>query len=297
MPELPEVETTRRGLEPWVIGRTLKATRTYQRSLRWPIQVPEFLNGATINGLYRRGKYLLFDLDLGKGNSGTLIIHLGMSGSLRVLPLDTPRLKHDHFELHVDGPRIAGGSDQGSLIRLNDPRRFGCVLYQAGADAEVHPLLAHLGVEPLGNEFSGEYLFQRSRHRKLAVKNFIMDGKIVVGVGNIYAAESLFLAGIRPIVSAGKVSRQAYADLSDRIQNVLSNAIRQGGTTLRDFVGSDGKPGYFQQSLYVYGREGQPCRVCTARLKGITIGARSSVYCPNCQRRSGFQPPKSNVAG
>ncbi|NKC00406.1 MAG: bifunctional DNA-formamidopyrimidine glycosylase/DNA-(apurinic or apyrimidinic site) lyase [Pseudomonadales bacterium] len=292
MPELPEVETTRRGVEPWVVGRTLKTTRTYQSSLRWPIEAPKALHGANINGVYRRGKYLLFGLDLGDDHdNGTLIVHLGMSGSLRVLAVDTPRLKHDHFELVVSGPRKSKSAQEDKLIRLNDPRRFGCVLYQSGNDPKVHPLLAHLGVEPLGNEFSGEYLFQLSRRRKLAVKNFIMDSKIVVGVGNIYAAESLFQAGIRPTVPAGKVTRQAYEDLSQRIRGVLADAIRQGGTTLRDFVGSDGKPGYFKQSLYVYGREGEPCQVCATRLKGVNIGNRSSVYCPTCQRHSSFQPP------
>lgn len=280
MPELPEVETTRRGVEPWVTGRSVLDIRIYQPSLRWPVDCPSLLLNATINGVLRRGKYLLFRFDM-----GTLIVHLGMSGSLRVLPAEADRLKHDHFEiLFKDG-------NATKSLRFNDPRRFGCVLFQPGPDPEVHPLLSHLGVEPLGNEFSGDGLFKLSRKRKVAVKNFIMDSKVVVGVGNIYAAESLFLAGIRPTVSAGRVSRAGYADLGVAIRRVLNDAVTQGGTTLRDFVGSDGQPGYFKQSLYVYGREGEPCKVCNHLLKGVSVGNRSSVFCSQCQRRSGFRSP------
>ena len=280
MPELPEVETTRRGVEPWVTGRSISEIRVHQTSLRWPVECPPSLVGATIRGVLRRGKYLLFRFD-----AGTLIVHLGMSGSLRIMPEDAERLKHDHFELIFQH-----GSATKSL-RLNDPRRFGCVLFQPGSDPESHALLNRLGVEPLGNEFSGEGLFQLSRNRKVAVKNFIMDSKVVVGVGNIYAAESLFLAGIRPTVPAGRVSKVGYEHLSRAIRRVLTDAVTQGGTTLRDFVGSDGQPGYFKQSLYVYGREKEPCKLCNSTLRMLNIGNRSSVFCPQCQRRSGFVPP------
>lgn len=280
MPELPEVETTRRGIEPWASGATLEAVRVHNTSLRWPVDIPEDIIGARINGVLRRGKYLLFRFD-----QGTLIVHLGMSGSLRVLSQAHPLLKHDHVEF------VLASSKRPSLIRFNDPRRFGCVLYQPGDRPDLHPLLSHLGVEPLSNEFSGDLLFELSRKRKVAVKNFIMDAKIVVGVGNIYASEALFMAGIRPTVPAGKVTRSAYADLAASVRQVLSDAVRQGGTTLRDFVGSDGKPGYFKQSLRVYGREGEACRVCESALKGVSVGNRSSVYCPKCQKRSGFRKP------
>lgn len=281
MPELPEVETTRRGVEPWAIGATLKAARVHNAALRWPVEIPETIIGSTVISLLRRGKYLLFRFD-----PGTLIVHLGMSGSLRVLTQDPPLLKHDHVEFVFE--RI----DAPCVLRFNDPRRFGCIVYQPGDLPERHPLLAHLGVEPLGNEFSGESLFRLSRKRKVAVKNFIMDAKIVVGVGNIYASEALFMAGIRPTVPAGKVTRAAFDDLAASIRQVLSDAVRQGGTTLRDFVGSDGKPGYFKQSLRVYGRDGEACRVCESVLKGINVGNRSSVYCPVCQTRSGFRRPE-----
>lgn len=280
MPELPEVETTRRGVEPWASGATLEAVRVHNRALRWPVDIPGEIIGATINRVIRRGKYLLFRFD-----QGTLIIHLGMSGSLRVLTQAGPLLKHDHVEF------VLASSEHSVLIRFNDPRRFGCVLFQPGDRPDSHPLLRHLGVEPLSNEFSGDLLFKLSRKRKVAVKNFIMDAKIVVGVGNIYASEALFMAGIRPTVPAGKVTRSAFADLAASVRQVLSDAVRQGGTTLRDFVGSDGKPGYFKQSLRVYGREGEACRVCESALKGVIVGNRSSVYCPICQKRSGFRKP------
>ncbi len=279
MPELPEVETTRRGIEPWVVGQRLHATKTYNAALRWPVQSPDLLNGCLVKALTRRGKYLLFEFDV-----GTLIVHLGMSGSLRVLDEDTPLLKHDHFEMVI-------GESPRRLIRLNDPRRFGCVRFHSVDALEPHPLLAHLGIEPLSNEFGGSDLFRRSRNRKVAVKNFIMDSKVVVGVGNIYAAESLFLAGMRPTVPAGRVSRRGYDALAQAIQRVLANAIRQGGTTLRDFVGSDGNPGYFRQYLYVYGRGGELCRVCETALKETVIGGRSTVHCNNCQRRTDYRPP------
>lgn len=276
MPELPEVETTRRGIEPWVVGRILSRVEIRNSALRWPVQCPTELVGAEVLGLRRRGKYLLFYFQ-----SGVMIVHLGMSGSLRVLQPTIPEpLPHDHVEWQFDD----------HVLRLNDPRRFGCVLYQPGDDAEQHPLLAHLGVEPLGNEFNGALLFKKSRRRKLAIKNFIMDSRIVVGVGNIYAAEALFMAGIRPGIAAGTVSANGYDELAAAIRAVLARAVEVGGTTLRDFVGADGQPGYFKQSLYVYGRDGQPCRVCGAELRLKQIGQRSSVYCPKCQTANRFVP-------
>lgn len=275
MPELPEVETTRRGVEPWVYGQQITDLVVRNPDLRWPVRLPHDLIGAKIDSVQRRGKYLLFMV-----SQGAILIHLGMSGSLRVVPCGDPPRKHDHVDI-VFGQRC---------IRLNDPRRFGCVLH-IEQDVWQHPLLRDLGVEPLGNEFSGEWLFARSRNRKVAVKNFIMDSKQVVGVGNIYAAESLFSAGIRPTVQARRVSLNAYQTLAGAIRSVLSRAISRGGTTLRDFVNSQGNPGYFQQELFVYGRDGEPCRICETVLKAKQIGQRSSVYCPKCQTFQAFRPP------
>ncbi len=274
MPELPEVETTRRGIEPWVVGQILTDFKVHNKSLRWPVQLPAQLRGASVESLWRRGKYLIFVTA-----RGSFLVHLGMSGSLRWCDRDEPRLTHDHVELLF--------GDQ--VLRLNDPRRFGCVLYHDGDNIEEHALLKNLGVEPLENEFSGSYLFAASRKRKVAVKNFIMDGKVVVGVGNIYAQESLFLAGIRPGIAAGRVSATGYDGLAQSIRAVLSEAVRQGGTTLRDFVGSDGKPGYFKQQLYVYGRQNEACLVCKHPLKHLVQGQRSTVYCPSCQTGKGFR--------
>lgn len=273
MPELPEVETTRRGIEPGVVGHTLTDFTVHNPSLRWPVDLPAALRGMRVQSLYRRAKYIIVET-----TAGSVILHLGMSGSLRWVQSDEPRLTHDHVEFVFDG----------RVLRFNDPRRFGCVLYVEG-DVHEHALLRNLGVEPLENEFNGEYLFALSRRRKVAVKNFIMDGKIVVGVGNIYAAESLFMAGIRPGIAAHRVTRSGYEMLSAAIRQVLADAVRQGGTTLRDFVGSDGKPGYFKQQLYVYGRDGEPCRVCGQMLKLKTLGQRSTVFCTQCQRASGFR--------
>ncbi len=269
MPELPEVETTRRGIEPWISGQVIRGWQVRNPALRWPVDIPEQLRGCTIEAVSRRGKYILLH-----ANPGTLLLHLGMSGSLRILAPETPALKHDHVDLQLGNGRI---------LRLNDPRRFGSVLFQPGAEPYLHPLLADLGVEPLGNEFNGDYLHRASRRRKVAVKNFIMDSKVVVGVGNIYAAESLFTAGIRPGVAAGRVTRQSYQKLAAAIVEVLARSVRQGGTTLRDFVGSDGNPGYFKQQLNVYGRQGLPCKVCAGGLKLKILGQRSTVYCPKCQ--------------
>jgi formamidopyrimidine-DNA glycosylase len=282
MPELPEVETTRRGVEPLLLGQTLQSVEVRDARLRWPVSLPHSLPGQRLLRLERRAKYLLFLFD-----EGVLILHLGMSGSLRVLPSQTPYLKHDHLALHFEGNRS---------LRLHDPRRFGSAHWQPvppGADplavAGQHPLLAALGIEPLDPAFDGAYLKVRAHGRRVAVKNFIMNGTVVVGVGNIYANEALFLAGIRPTVRAGRLSLAAYDVLSRRIRDVLGAAIQMGGTTLRDFVNQDGNPGYFRQVLNVYDREGEPCPICEWPLKGIRLGGRATVYCPKCQRAQGFR--------
>jgi formamidopyrimidine-DNA glycosylase len=250
--------------------------------LRWPVVLPDDLVGQRLLGVARRAKYLLFVFE-----RGLLILHLGMSGSLRVLPTGTPYLKHDHLALAFE---------TGQSLRLHDPRRFGSAHWQPLASGEDpiaaagrHRLLSALGIEPLDPAFDGAYLKKRARGRRVAVKNFIMNGAVVVGVGNIYANEALFLAGIRPTVQAGRVSLAGYEVLSGRIRDVLNGAIQMGGTTLRDFVNQDGNPGYFRQVLNVYGREGELCPVCSERLKGIRLGGRATVYCPKCQRAQGFR--------
>ncbi len=282
MPELPEVETTRRGVEPLLNGRRLEDFDVRDPRLRWPVDLPETLAGQCLKTVERRAKYLLFVFE-----EGVLILHLGMSGSLRVLPRTADFLKHDHLVLNFEG-------DQS--LRLNDPRRFGSALWHptpAGADplgaVAGHPRLADLGIEPLDPGFDGAYLKSRAKGRRVAVKNFIMDGHVVVGVGNIYANEALFLAGIRPTVQAGRVSLAGYGVLADRIRQVLAAAIQMGGTTLRDFVNQDGNPGYFKQVLNVYDRAAAPCPLCDTRLKGIRLGGRATVYCPKCQRAQGFR--------
>ena len=271
MPELPEVETTRRGLKDGIEGRKLVGWTVRNPALRWPVEIPAPLKGETLIALNRRAKYLLFQFQ-----PGQLLLHLGMSGSLRLLVAGReapPPNPHDHVDLFFSG---------GQILRLNDPRRFGSVLWQP-KEGPPHPLLAHLGIEPLSADLSGRYLKKRAKGRKLAVKNFIMDSRILVGVGNIYAAEALFLAGIRPSKPAGRVTLQAYAALATAIQQVLNQALAAGGTTLRDFVGSDGRPGYFVQKLNVYGRAGKPCRGCGAALKEKRLGGRATVFCPVCQ--------------
>ena len=270
MPELPEVETTLNGISPYVKGKQLNKIFVRNSSLRWPVPSSALkkLQGQKVESLERRAKYILLHTD-----GGSIMLHLGMSGSLRVLPIDTPYEKHDHLDFQFDGNRS---------LRLNDPRRFGCCLVLQ-APCEEHKLLRSLGPEPLTNEFDGDYLFARSRGRSLAVKNFVMDGKVVVGVGNIYASESLFLAGIRPTSSAGKISRKRYQLLAQTIKRVLENAIRAGGTTLNDFIQVDGQPGYFSQELQVYGRTGKSCRVCAHPIKSKVIGQRSTFYCTRCQ--------------
>ncbi|WP_293368659.1 bifunctional DNA-formamidopyrimidine glycosylase/DNA-(apurinic or apyrimidinic site) lyase [Nevskia sp.] len=272
MPELPEVETVRRGVEPHVLGRRIVAVTVRDARLRWPVPADfaAFARGQRIDAVSRRGKYLIFALNGGD----RIIVHLGMTGRVLVLDSDHPVVKHDHLDLQLDN---------GRLLRYHDPRRFGAVLPWPKAEAG-HVLIDALGPEPLSDAFSGNHLYRCSRNKKAAVKTFVMDGQIVVGAGNIYAAESLFRAGIRPTRAAGRVSRVEYARLADAIRAVLAEAITQGGTTLRDFAGADGASGYFQQDLYVYGREGQPCRVCGTEIKGIRLGNRASCWCPGCQR-------------
>lgn len=269
MPELPEVETVRRGIEPHLVGRRVKAVRARRADLRWPIPVQDLqaLRGQTIHAVRRRAKYLLLD-----SAAGTVILHLGMSGTLRVLPADCPPGPHDHADLVLD---------DGSCLRLNDPRRFGCLLWQAAGGE--HPLLAGLGPEPLGPDFGGAYLFARSRHRRGPVKAFLMDQTVVVGVGNIYAAEALFAAGIDPRRAAGRVGLSRYEALACAVRGILGQAIERGGTTLRDFLAPDGAPGYFEQELNVYGRAGQPCRRCGSTLRSLALAQRSTVFCPRCQ--------------
>ncbi len=269
MPELPEVETTRRGIEKHLRGKTVSDVVVRQRQLRWPIpkSLARHLKTQTINAVERRGKYLLVQFD-----RGTLMIHLGMSGSLRVLGKAVPAEKHDHFDLVLNSDKC---------LRLRDPRRFGAILW--ADNWRQHDLIKDLGPEPLGNDFNADYLYAKSRKRKVAVKNFIMNSHIVVGVGNIYASEALFRAGVRPTRLAGKISKLEATTLVEVSKTVLQEAIKQGGTTLRDFTASDGKPGYFKQQLAVYGREGEPCLHCKAIIKQITIGRRASYYCPKCQ--------------
>ncbi|MCB1733924.1 MAG: bifunctional DNA-formamidopyrimidine glycosylase/DNA-(apurinic or apyrimidinic site) lyase [Gammaproteobacteria bacterium] len=270
MPELPEVETTRRGIEPHLLSRRVERVVVRDARLRWPVpeDLPERVAGACIDAVERRGKYLLL-----RSERGAMIVHLGMSGSLRVLPAETPPAKHDHIDWVLD---------DGRCLRLRDPRRFGCVLW-GGDDPFAHPLLASLGPEPHSASFDGDYLFELSRGRKVNVKAFIMNSHVVVGVGNIYANESLFRAGIHPGRAAGRISRERYRTLATAICGILADAIAQGGTTLRDFTHSDGKPGYFSQQLQVYGRAGQPCLTCSAALRQLPGEARATVYCAHCQ--------------
>jgi formamidopyrimidine-DNA glycosylase len=271
MPELPEVETTCRGIAPHIVGQTVKQVIVRQSQLRWP--VPETLNqtltGLSIQSVTRRAKYLLFST-----SAGTVLLHLGMSGNLRFLSTDQPVGKHDHIDFVFA---------DGTMLRFNDQRRFGAVLWTTEPAAE-HQLLKDLGPEPLLADFNGELLYARSRSRKIPVKSFIMDSHIVVGVGNIYANEALFMAGIQPTRQAGKVSLARYQKLAECIRVVLRHAIEQGGTTLRDFVNEAGKPGYFQQQLKVYGRSGLPCVTCQQPLTEIRIANRSTVFCGVCQR-------------
>ena len=275
MPELPEVETTRRGLAPHLEGARVERVLLRRPDLRWPIpaEVAERLPGQRIDAVRRRAKYLLLDTA-----AGSAVLHLGMSGSLRVLPQDLPPGRHDHVDIAL---APAAGGDR-RVLRLTDPRRFGALLWQP--PGETHPLLAHLGPEPLGADFGGDHLFRLSRGRRAPVKAFLMDQQVVVGVGNIYVAEALFASGVSPLRPAGKVSRERYARIAGEIRRVLAQAITRGGTTLRDFISPDGAPGYFEQELSAYGRGGQPCRRCGRPLRQASIAQRATVWCGSCQR-------------
>ena len=270
MPELPEVETTRRGLAPYVVGRTIARVEVREPRLRWPVakSLPRALAGARIGNLERRGKYLLFGTD-----AGTLLVHLGMSGSLRYLPAMRERGAHDHIDVHFA---------DGGALRLNDPRRFGSFMLTTKPNA--HPLLKDLGPEPLGDEFDADYLWRTSRKRRIAIKQHLMNGHVVVGVGNIYASEALFRAGILPRRPAGRIARVRFERLVMSVRDVLRDAIEDGGTTLRNFVGGDGEPGYFRGRLRVYERDGSPCVNCGTRIERRVLGQRATFYCPRCQR-------------
>lgn len=268
MPELPEVEVTRLGVAPHIHQQTVKQVIIRNPNLRWPVpREVQQLVGQIIQQVSRRAKYLLLSTDV-----GTAIIHLGMSGKLRVVDRQTPIQKHDHVDI------VFGN---GLALRLNDPRRFGAFLWQA--PNETHILLSKLGPEPLSDDFTAQTLFERSRNKKLAVKNFIMDNHIVVGVGNIYANESLFKSGLHPLRLAGSLLLEECEELVKHIKQTLAYAIEQGGTTLKDFTQADGNPGYFAQKLLVYGRKGQQCINCQSELKEIKVGQRASVFCPTCQ--------------
>ncbi|ALG67537.1 bifunctional DNA-formamidopyrimidine glycosylase/DNA-(apurinic or apyrimidinic site) lyase [Beggiatoa leptomitoformis] len=270
MPELPEVETTRRGIAQHLEGRTVTAIDVRESRLRWavPSDLATHLLGQPLQHIQRRGKYLLFAYP-----TGHLIIHLGMSGSLRIVSPDTPLKKHDHVLIQFG---------QTFSLRYHDPRRFGCVLWTSEPVLQ-HPLLASLGVEPLENEFTGKYLQQKAGKKQLAVKTFIMNSHVVVGVGNIYASESLFLAGIHPTRAAGEITLTRYEQLASTIREVLTASIAMGGTTLRDFVNTQGEPGYFSQTLRVYDRATQACVTCNTPIERIILGQRATYYCPHCQ--------------
>ena len=275
MPELPEVETTRRGIAPYLIGRRVTGVILRRPDLRWPIpaEVSTLLPGQRIDAVERRAKYLLL-----RTEAGSALLHLGMSGVLRVLPPDAPVGKHDHVDIVLE----RSASQAARILRFTDPRRFGCLLWQA--PGATHELLAGLGPEPLTEAFDGDLLWHASRGRNAAVKVFLMDNAIVVGVGNIYASEALFAAGIDPRRAAGAVARARYARLAMEVKRILAWAIERGGTTLRDFLNPDGAPGYFFRELNVYGRTGEPCHVCGTSIRQVVLGQRSTFCCPHCQR-------------
>jgi formamidopyrimidine-DNA glycosylase len=281
MPELPEVEVTRLGVAPHLEGRIVSAVVLRRDGLRWPFpaDLAESLHGRVIRTTGRRGKYLLLQFD-----HGTLLIHLGMSGHLRILPATTTPQKHDHFEL------VLASADQdaasATMMRLTDPRRFGAVLWHARETGDIneHVLLKGLGVEPLEPVFSAQLMYRQSRKRSASIKQVLLAGDIVVGVGNIYASESLFRAGINPATPANRIGLARYEKLVQAIRDILAAAIAQGGSTLRDFCGADGQSGYFQQSYFVYDRAGLGCRVCGAPISQIRQGQRSTFYCANCQK-------------
>ena len=277
MPELPEVEVTRRGVAPHLEGRVVDSVLARRVGLRWPFPagLSELLAGRTISHTGRRGKYLLIGFE-----HGTLIIHLGMSGHLRVLPAATETRKHDHFDLVVRGP------DGLQALRLHDPRRFGAVLWHGADDGDLdqHLLLRGLGVEPLEDGFSGALLYRATRRRSAPIKQVLLAGDIVVGVGNIYACESLFRAGINPKTSAARIGRERYDKLALAIRQILAEAIVQGGSTLRDFIAVNGQSGHFQQTYFVYDRAGVPCKICGTEIRQIKQGQRSTFYCVICQK-------------
>ncbi|MYM70093.1 bifunctional DNA-formamidopyrimidine glycosylase/DNA-(apurinic or apyrimidinic site) lyase [Pseudoduganella sp. FT55W] len=277
MPELPEVEVTRRGVAPHIEGRIVRDVVLRRDGLRWPFppDLPQLLIGRRVLSTGRRGKYLLVHFE-----HGTLIIHLGMSGHLRVLAPGIAPEKHDHFDLEVESP------EGRHVLRMKDPRRFGAVLWHDAADGELehHLLLRGLGVEPLESGFSGKLLYDQTRQRSAPVKQVLLAGDIVVGVGNIYASESLFRAGINPKLPARRISLTRYEKLAQAVREILAEAIVQGGSTLRDFIAVNGQSGYFQQTYFVYDRAGVPCRVCAAPVRQIKQGQRSTFYCVNCQK-------------
>ena len=270
MPELPEVETTRCGIAPALIGRRVADVIVRERRLRWPIAAgfESCIRGHTVRSVERRAKYILIRFD-----TGTLILHLGMSGSLRMLPTQLPPNTHDHWDMLMDG---------GQVLRYHDPRRFGSV-HWTESDPALHPLLAKLAPEPLGKAFDAAYLYRVTRKRTVAIKQFIMNSQVVVGVGNIYASEALFRAGVSPRRAARRINRAEAAALAEAIKAVLSEAIKIGGTTLRDYVNADGAPGYFRQKLFVYERAGAACRVCRSPIKQFVQGQRSTYWCSTCQ--------------
>lgn len=271
MPELPEVETARRGITPYIQHKVFQDLIIRQPQLRWPVptDLTSILPGLVLNSIERRGKYLLLATA-----KGTLLLHLGMSGNLRITDSQHQPGKHDHVDFIFD---------DGTLLRLNDPRKFGAVLW-ASDPVERHPLLVSLGPEPLSEAFTADYLLQRAGKRRLPIKSLIMDSHVVVGVGNIYASEALFMAGVLPTRPAGELDRQDYQRLVAAIQTVLQRAIDQGGTTLRDFTNAEGKPGYFQQQLAVYGRADQTCTICSQPIQQLKIAQRASYYCNSCQK-------------
>ncbi|HEU4620034.1 MAG TPA: bifunctional DNA-formamidopyrimidine glycosylase/DNA-(apurinic or apyrimidinic site) lyase [Gammaproteobacteria bacterium] len=270
MPELPEVETTRRGLEPLVVGRSIERVEVREPRLRWPVEkaLGSRLAGRLVTAVGRRGKYLLLTTD-----DGTLLVHLGMSGRLRYHSTPPPPDKHDHVDLLFAG---------GAVLRFRDPRRFGSLHFSAAP--ERHALLRDLGPEPLGPGFTGEYLERACRGRRVAIKPHLMNSRVVAGVGNIYANEALYRAGIHPARQAGRIARPRLEGLVERVRDVLAEAIERGGTTLRDFADGDGNPGYFQLALRAYGRAGEPCAECGATIRLAVLGQRATYYCPRCQR-------------
>jgi len=271
VPELPEVETTLRGIKPHLLGQKIKQIQLRNPSLRWPVpqSIIKHLKNKTILDLTRRAKYILF-----KTEKHTFILHLGMTGSVRILTEKTEPRKHDHIDFEFDN---------GTILRITDPRRFGALLYTENDKVNDHFLLNKLGPEPLSKNLTAAYLLQRANKRKVAIKTFLMNNHIVVGVGNIYATESLFASGLHPNRPVNTVTLKQFEKLVDEVQSILKAAIKKGGTTLKDFSKSDGKPGYFKQYLRVYGRPGLPCLICKTELQKLKIGQRNTVYCPTCQ--------------